>query len=277
MQSLQLLDHRARLVALESETSTDVLGLVRGIYGDVSRAFTNFTAQFSPEDVALNLNPAQRQLVALLNGKHYVGLEGVACFVPEGLKVSYLEYLAALKPAVDRTSRIMDNFLAPFAGFLAGLVNNHALASTAKQLAILDSHVDLERRTMNKHLGECFQAGSSVVNTTYEKVVARNSDWPRVFHDTDALVQAINRVDRNALQKKMAECVELMDVLKRQLEQGKFGDMSAATASNLAAGAYQVALELEFYSVVYYKAAALSGALNRTVQSVKLALTDKPA
>lgn len=268
MQTLHILDHRARLVALESETSTDVLGLVKNIYGDVVTAFTGFASQFAPNEPALNLSTTQRQFVAQLHGKNYVSLEGKVCFVPEGLNVPYLDYAAALKPAVDRCSKIMDQSLAPFATFLAGLVNNHNLAGTASQLKILDSHVELERRTMNQHLGACFAAGSSAAEQPYEKVVARNNDWPKVFHEADAMVQAINRVERKALQKKMQECVELMDVLKRQIEQGKFGDMSAAAASNLAGGAFQVASELEFYSAIHYKVAALASALNRTVTSL---------
>lgn len=267
---LKTLDHRARLVALEAHHTSDVLGLVKGVYEDVTHAFGNFVAHFNPsEQPALHLSSDQAKFLRDLGAHPYMGIRGVTTFTPEGLNVPYLTYLEALEAAVQHTAAMSQDILNPFSTFLSQLVSHHDTALSTQRLDILYPSAAANRARLNQKIGACFLAGSSRTERAYEDSVARNSDWPQLFKQLDQMVQAINKIDRKALDKKAHECVELLELIKKKIERNDFGDMSPEVAQNLSAGAFQVASELEFYAAVYYRVLAFSGAINRTVERLR--------
>jgi len=145
---------------------------------------------------------------------------------------------------------------------------DNTAASSGRRLDSPYASMESKRKQLNSALGSCFAAGVNKTDVSYGDVIERNSDWPALFQQVDQLVQTINRVDRNALQKKAKECSEHLLVIQNKIGRGDYGDMSPQVAVNLAQGAYQVASELEFFSVTYYKVAALAAAMNRTVEEM---------
>lgn len=272
---LQTLEHRARLVALEAHLISDVANLVRGVAHDVSEAFGDFVAHIKPTlpgiTVASNNTPFLREIV-----KHnYMALRPLQCFTPEGLKVTYLEYLEALAPAVEHAAAVGSNVLNPYASFLADMVTNRDGALRSKDFSASYAALGAKRELLQAQLGKCFSKGGHESSAELGKVVARMNDWQPVLAGVDACAVAINKVDRKALDKKMHECVELLDILQKKLERNEYGDVSPEVANNLASGAFQAAKELEFFSTTYYRVLTLAEAVQKTTEQLLRVVTDK--
>lgn len=263
---LKILQHRAALVALEAHTTDNVLTLIRNVYGDVSESFDKFVSHFQPTDPALHLTAKRTEFVKKTSNARYVDSTAWAAYVPEGLSVPYAVYLESLGPAVQHAVSMPSMVLAPFSQFLSEMVSDNARSSGSQRLDVFYASLESKREGLNKAMGACFKAGSHQTDVTYGDVVDRNSDWPELLKSVDTLLNAINKVDRRALDKKAKECSQLLGIIYKKLTRGDYGDMSPQVANNLASGSYQVAKELEFYSAVYYKAAALSAAVNQTIQ-----------
>lgn len=272
---LQTLHHRARLVALEAHLTDDVVGLVRGITSDIHDSFGDFVARFAPNLPGLQFSGRAGGFLREVPKHNYVQVRPLLCFVPAGLKSTYMEYLQPLSQAVAHATSAQEKVLNPYTTFLASMVSNHDAAISAVDITRGYAALQEEREALNKQLGKCFTPGGQQSQRTLGDVVARNGDWSLVLNQTDALVQAVNRADRKALDKKLHECVELLEILKRKLERKDFGDISAQVATNLAAGAYQSALELEFFSVTYYRVQALAEAVNKTVEHLSAVFAGK--
>lgn len=262
---LHILDHRARLLALEAYSTHNVVELVKSVATDIYDAFGDFAAQFDPRRPALHLTSKQTAFLREVPKHNYVDIRPLGCFVPAGLNVPYLKYIDVLSPAVRSCAEMPEAVLAPYAQFLANLVTNRDAASGAGINAKL-VEAKKAREIHNRSIGACFLEGSNRTDRSLGQVVARNTDWQPVLKGADEMIQAINKVDRNALDKKMRECVELLGLIQKKLKKGDFKDMSPASATSLADGAHEVALELEFFSVTYYRVQALATALNQTVE-----------
>lgn len=266
---LQTLEHRAQLVALEAHATNDVLGLIGGVFDDVRHAFAGFADRFSPSQPGLQLSGDASTFLKEVNKHSYVGLRAVTAYVPEGLNVSYPEYLDTLAAPLAHVYAMPEQVLFPFAKFLAGIVTNRELATSGERIDLRYANLPKQRSQFNTQLGRCFLVGSHRAERKLSDVVARNADWEDVFKRADGAAQGLNRIDRKVLDRKVKECVELLDAVQRKIERHEFGDMSSQVANMLANGTFQVASELEFYSVIYFKVQALLGAMNRTTEHLR--------
>lgn len=281
---LNILEHRARLVALEAYTTESVLDLVRGVAGDISANFGDFVARFSAAQPGLRLSGSRQAFVGEMTKHSYSALRPLVCYVPEGLKVSYLDYLQVLLPAAQRAADYTPALLNSFSLYLANLVNNRNAFGTAGPLRVKISNPAGEvtpaglkdgREELLQRLGKCFKAGSHETASTLGAVVARNNDWSVVLKQADELAQTLNRVDRKALQKKSQECVDLLNIIAKMVERNEFKDASPEVAKALSDGAFEGASEMEFFSSVYFRSLALTEALNATTANLLSILAQK--
>jgi hypothetical protein len=79
----------------------------------------------------------------------------------------------------------------------------------------------------------------------------------------------INKIERSHLNKKVDECVEMLDRISNRIHEGHFDKVSPAILIDLSDGAFQVASELEFYSIVYYRVLGLSESISRTIKHIE--------
>lgn len=270
---LQTLEHRARLVALEAFHAPDMLGFMGDVVTDVHHAFSGFVDRFSPTTPGLALTGVPQSFLKEITKHSYMGLRAVTAFTPEGLNVPYSQYLAALSPAVDHVARMPEQVLFPFTKFLSGIITNRELGGSSQRIDQPYPDLQAQRTRLLQGIGQCFQTNSSRTERTLADVVARNADWELVLRQADELAQTLNKIDRKVLDKKIRECVELLSAVQRKIQKKDFGSMSSQVANNLSAGTYQVASELEFYSVVFYRLQALLEAMNRSIEHLKFVFT----
>ena len=199
------------LVALEAFSTTDVVGLLKRIFPTIKGEFDEFIARFSPNEQGLSLTGDQKIFVRNLVKHSYADVMSISAWVPEGLKTSYLEYAVELDPAVEHAAKVMDNVLVPYSGYLASLLTNSTSKFSSENITLNYRAMAKDRELLNQNLGRCFTPGSSKSVATIAQVVKRNADWGQVFTASEALVQTMNKVDRQALKRKIEECTDLLD------------------------------------------------------------------
>jgi hypothetical protein len=253
-------------IALEASLTTNTQDLLRKIFPTIVSEFTGFVGRFVPSTPAVALAPNQNKFLAEVQKHSYMDIEALRAFVPEGLNVSYPKYEEALLPAVQHAAVVVDQVLSPYSTFLSQLINNDDNKFSTKSFDKVYKDLAAKRAEYNKQLGKCFKNSSHAVETTVGKVVTRNADWRPVFHSCNEMTKLINTVDRKALNKKVEECTHLLNTIISKLKKGDFENISPQNVENLANGAFQVASELEFFSVIYYKVLSYTTAINKTVE-----------
>jgi DNA-binding FrmR family transcriptional regulator len=157
----------------------------------------------------------------------------------------------------------------PYTVYLAQIVTNKEIVLSTTSMDAEFKNLEKERTRLNEELGACFKKGSTQSVTTVGKVVDRNTDWNNVFTICEHISTAINKVDRHVLQKKIDECNTHLGLILKMLDSDQVDKVANQTVQNLANGAYQVASELEFFAVVYFKSEVLLNAVNRTVENFR--------
>ncbi len=265
------LKQQRSIVALEAYTVDDLQGLVRRVFPSIQKGMASFKNVFSSEH-AIGLTGRQRDFLKITDKRTYPSLMPLTAFVPEGLKVSYLDYAQALSPAVEHACQA-PSVINQYAIFLAMLVSNRsAIFETQAQTKVYTA-LGKERDSLNKEIGKCFTPGGNKTDVKIQDVVGRNSDWPSIMTATDDMSKAMNKVDRTHLNKKVEECVELLGHIGKAIAAGEFDKVAPAVIMDLSDGAYQVAAELEFYSVMFYRLDALCKSMDRTIAHVSKVTT----
>lgn len=252
-------------LALEAMSGADIKALLTKAFPTFLTDVKGFFNQFSPDQPAIVLTSKQQDFLRELNKHSYLDIAPLAAYVPEGLNVTYYKYSSHLLMAAMHASRVLTGPMAAYSVFLSQLISNHDQKLSTMSFAKVHSDLAKERDQLNSELGACFAKGSTKTEVTLGDVVERNGDWTHVLHNSENLTHLINSVDRKALNKKIAETVELLDKIMPMVERGELEGMSPQAMDNLTNGAYQVASELEFFAAIYYKVTAFAEALNRTM------------
>lgn len=264
----QILRIQRDVAALEAFAVSDVGGLFKRIVPTIFDDISNFFKTVRPEDQAVELPKDHKKFLELIKHHRYIDLTGVASYVPEGLEVTYDEYLVELDKSVERIEGLVSNVLNPFSAFLAGLVTNKEAQLSTFSFNATNKGVEKEREALLKDLGECFGKGRTQTNVTYGDVVKRNQDWESVLTRTIVLTGRVNHIDRRVIQKKIAECSQLLETIYKKLQRGEFENVTPEVVQNFADGAYQVARELEFYSTTVYRVHAYTHSVKRTIEYI---------
>lgn len=266
--SIPSLKNKRDFIALEAMTSVDIQSLLANVFPSILAGFTSFANHFMPAAPGIKLNTKQNDFIRCVETQRYSDLSPLGAFVPEGLQVSYLEYITALKPAVDHAVLYVFKGLNEFSMLLAQIINTEEAKFNSRSFKQVYTTGQDNRGKINTELGNCFLKGSTRSELTYKDVVKRNTDWIDVLHLSDMLVDEINKVDRTALNKKVKEIVEYLNIIQDKIKREEFKGAFPTLAENVADGTFQIASELEFYAAIYYKVLALQESIQATVKRV---------
>ena len=259
-------------IALEAAGATDIQGLFRGFFPTVQNFFHEFTSRFSPNQQSVVLNRNEKAFYAEIQKHSYLDVSPLLAFVPEGLDANYLPYSNTLMDSAEYCNKLLNGVLNQYSVFLANLLTNHDQKLDTTVFTPVYEKQKMIRDKFNKDIGDCFKAGSSRADSTIGEVIARTTDWPRVFDNCHQLSKLISEVNRNSLNKKVAECSELLDRIMDKMKRNELDGMSPEVATNLANGAHAMASELEFFAATYFRIMTFVSAVNQTIEQTRKTL-----
>lgn len=265
IKSLQLNSER---IALEAFIVSDLAALVKKTFPMILDNFKGLLSFATPIEAAIALTPEARSFMNNVVRKHsYMDVAPMSAWVPEGFSGTYLDYLPSLEAQVTHAESIVNGTLGPFTGFLAKVLTNYddQIATQAVSYTGLNKLREALEADNAKH----YRKGSTKAQVAVGDVVKRNADWETVLHTTDQLSMRMNKIDRKALTKKLDEATDLLDRLIKQIKNNKMDHLTPEVVTTLSNGAYQVAKEVEFYSIVYYRVLAFTDAVSKTVKNTQ--------
>lgn len=257
------------VIALEASVTEAIADFMKKgfdrVYGDIK----GFLVNFAPPTTSVKYTRENKDFFKIIEKHRYDEIMDIRAYVPEGLSVDYLTYLHALDRATLKLENLIPVVLRNYVNFLGALVN---FEEEAKNTWIqFQAIIKIEEKELNEVVAlfsNSFAKNSNITETTLDKVVKRNSDWDLVFKEIDVVNERLHRIDRGVIEKSVSQAVTYLDVIKQNIEKGKYASASAETVKTMADMAYLVANELEFYAVVFYKVEALNKSLKDTCLNV---------
>lgn len=257
------------IIAFEASVETQITDFMKSgferVYGDVR----GFLSGFATPPSHPKITKENKDFLNIVAKTSFVELMDLPAFVPEGVVVDYLTYINVLHDATTKLQRLVPNLLNNYASFLGTIINfeDKAKGSWVSFEALLKKE-EIEFERIVARLKSCSKEGRDETRVTIDKVVGRNADWTSVFKELGELNSDFYRINHNDIKKAIEQCVVNLDIIKKNINNGKYGDASHETVKTLSDMAYSVATELEFYAIIYYKIESLNKSIKDTCNGI---------
>ena len=279
------LTHCRNIALLDYETLTDidsvtdnnvategVSELLVKVMPGINNGFKTILNTIKPTSIIEVL--FEDSLEVALGKVNYVSLSKLDLPVPEGLQVKYLTYLEALESSTRRLVDLPKN-LEDFTRYVAGILTNHDSRVSTVSQDNLFRELDSSRGVAYASISSCFNGGTRA-KRKYSELVDRNADWPVVESKVKAVVKELNQYDRSDLIDKAKHLHSLLQKVEQTSKRGGFDLANPNVLKTLAEGAFQLASELEYLSVLYYRVLGLTKAVAEDIKLIKKATSINP-
>lgn len=266
--SLEQLRSYKGQIALEFFSTDPISNMFRGLVPNILKSFRG-TETTVDLPVITPLSRDQKKFLKLLQDIPYTELSELKAYVPEGMRVTYLEYLNILIPVTEYLKTIQGNVLQPYCMFLAQMVSDVKMSTTIDSKKNFYDNLEGYREGTYKVFSGLYDKDSYKAETKVKLVVERNQDWVAVLNKLNEVVENVKSVDLDLIKKSVVEATTYLELFYKTLESDTDKKTSREAASRLAEGAYTVAKELEFFSSTYYRVLALNGSIENTIKHIK--------
>ena len=261
---------QSEAISLEAFNVKASMALVRKMIPNFIQNVTNFLENLTLNEKLAVALVQDSKLQKLLKDVKYVDVRKMEVYAPQGLKVSYLEYLRALEDSVVMAERLMPNVLVPFSNWLAMKLATPEALGSQRDNNMADQTKDSGLATAKASLERAVNKANTQQKFLYGKLVQRNSDWSDVVKSTNDLLSRYMATNPKQVREKVEEITTNLNTLIARMEEDpETYKLSGITAAGLAKQCYVMGREVEYYSVVGYLMQELSNTVQHTVQQLE--------
>lgn len=255
----------------------DLSGMMTKIFPSIKsglKTFINFFDTTGPS-AGTSLSGTQQTFLRDLHGRSYGDILTISMPVPMGLNAPYLAYLDVLDIAAEFACQEVPEILNEYTTYLAGLVSTRHAMLESMNLNVKYVKQEKAREQLTEQMAACLNGGT-VANRPIKDMIKRNVDWEKVIARTDALSMQMNKIDRGVLNSKIKEAYELLELLNKRVIDAEMTEVTPEVVMHLSEGAYQLGKNLEFFSVVYYRASVLNATVAEDIRHLSDCFNNKP-
>lgn len=215
-------------------------------------------------------NPLTKEgklFINTVNSVVYADIMRLSATVPEGMSCTYLEMLTPLLETSEYLKGVQAHVVQPYSVYLASFLSNEntSLSTESKRFEYKKLETDRDQRLAE--FSKLYDTDSYGTKTTVGKVISRNADWQPVLVMQQKIIANLEAVNRKAIKREIDNCVDYLALIADSLKRNKTRTSPEAT-ERLSLGAYQVAKEMEYFSISYYRALGLSAAIESTMEHI---------
>lgn len=246
----------------------EVAAKLKGLLPGIIQGFSSTQDTVVLPDI-VPLDKYQKKFLADIENIPFSELRELRAYVPEGVSVPYLEYLNVLVPITNYLKDIQRDVTSPYLFLLAQMVSDVNASISTKSEHGTYQKIKNARTVAYASFAKLYDKDSYKAQTTVKYVVDRNADWKTVLTQLKACVTNVESVDREGIKRQIKQCTDYLEIIYQNLSKDNTKNTSQEAAQNLAAGAYEVAQELQFFSTTYYRVLALNGSVENTIKHIQ--------
>jgi hypothetical protein len=265
------LGRTVKMVGMESFSAMNVPGVFKSLVSEVFETFKFTSSLTSVEKIDL-LPKDQSKFLKIIQSVPYTSLGEVRAYTPEGMHLTYLEFLDVLSDASIYVQNIQKELVAPYALFLGRFISDKKFSADCFDDKKYLEKLENTRENFYKRFGACYTKESYKAETKVKQVVQRNADWEKVFHQLNQVIKNLEAVDRTVLKNQIKQCTDYIEIILKEFSSETDRKVSQEAAHRLSNHAYTIGRELELFSTTYYRALALRGCVENTINSIKESL-----
>ena len=251
-----------------------ILGLVSAFIPSVVKAF-GFVSDLDKLPSYEGVGHEHVEFLGKVLKHSYAETRYLRAYRPAGLQTPLIHYLPQLEKSVDHVLDFVPNVLVPYITYLALLVSSRDAAMSTDDHKQLTGPLAAQRAELELTIGKMFDANTQKTDSTVAQLIERNADWPEIFKLSTSIDNKIHSLKIKDIDNKIRQAQDYLNIIYDMAQQAD-GKLKGATPEVLTAlyeGAFQVACELEFVSVTYYRCLVVAQAIKDTKESLSKALS----
>lgn len=189
--------------------------------------------------------------------------------VPEGMNVTYLEYLEVLIPAQLRANQILTDVISPFSKFVAKMISDEMFRNQTIHQIKEFHNLEGEYNKIVKGFAKCFGKNDYRANAAFGEVVRRTGDWQTVFAQTGVLRQYYQEFPNKKLTAELNSLYEMLDKLIEQIKVDGYAQVVKEVTQLLSLGMYSIAREVEMAALTTFRSKVFIEAINTTIKNIE--------
>lgn len=263
---LTALKRVAAQASFEAQGTHSLTDYAAHMFKPLIKGLSSFTGYFRATDPVIALRSDPATFLRLMKHAPYADMRDYQVYVPEGLDVTYLDYLDALMPAVEHAAKV-PKALDDFTTYLSLLIHRPDATQETKSFLNTYAEMDKEREAALAKIAACFSKGLTHTQRPLGQVMKNNASWSGVTDTLNTLNTTMSKVSHKHLNQKIEETLTLLQTTRHQIETQQKA-VSGETLTNLSSGTYHLAQELEFYSVIWYRLESFTYAVDDTMRRI---------
>jgi hypothetical protein len=247
------------------------------VTGTLQGITQSFKTLFNTKVEELELDFSPSATAATLSQVRYIDMVEMMAYTPAGLQCRWKVYLDVLCLCAGFLTRAEKEFLVPYRHFvtdvLGGKFTNSIVGFSVKTQEFTDERLKLLNAVSELFVAPDGKAAPKEDNleTSWGKVVANNSEWDGVCKLSKHLIDGLDHIKRGKLKEGADKVSRVLDgIMKNQSN-----SYSAKMLEDITKGGIEYVNILEFYSVTYYRALTVLGAIKNTSEHIRATLTNK--
>lgn len=197
----------------------------------------------------------------------FANYENVLVSIPEGFKGNYQDYLKLLITLHQTVYKEANTVLSEYNSMLSDFITNKDAKLSNSSHMGLYKRATQQRETMSKQIGAYFTS-SDHSKIQLKNLIQRFADTKVL---TDLAVDLEKRQDPQQLTQiadGTEKAIQLLGIIKDQLEADKVMHVSGISANSIANGAYELGQFIEFVAVYHYKCNQAVTAVKNTLERI---------
>lgn len=268
---LEELRYASESISTFASDSVGVISKMAGRLGELLPGIvSNFATSKQVGELAnlKHLSSEEQKFLSVIQTASYAELRQLRADTPEGFVGDFLQYATRLHQVAGQLTNLSSQVLHPFTVFLGQLISSRNAGQGSDDRKAVYLQMSKERERGYELMGEFFPKMKAKKSDLIGDVAKRNGDWAETFQELKGAVDAINAVDRQQLTQLIAQAEDYLNIVHDMIAKGQLDGVTAATSRALAEGAFQIASQIEYYTVVHFRTLSLSNAVKGTVERV---------
>lgn len=257
-------------IALETEFIANAVKTVKSFFpklvSAVEPAFTLVAKlkEYTPTSEDTNVfkfTTGEDRILKELASTEYEDMAKLKLWVPEGFRGNMLSYFKDLSLALDYNQDVSLPALQEFYVLIASIITNKDAKKANKDLSNQTKGYAKSRVEYNKILASYFAPGSTQAEQEYRTLFKTNKELYDSYLERHKLLKKLSQISIKDYTEQVEKIKDGMQVLIDLVDDGSIQELSAVQVKNISEGAYEMAYQVEFFSVNYFRSMNLANSL----------------
>lgn len=199
----------------------------------------------------------EAKIEAGLKNIPYSDLTKLRVLVPEGFEGKYVDYATDLQQVFSYNENVLVPAIEEYYILIANIITNKNAKLSLKDNSSFVKRLISARTELNDLLVKDFVKDNHRTERTYEQVFSKNEDVTAMFKLRYQLMTSLEGTKLEQITDYVNKIRDSFTILINLAKEDQIEFLSAPQLKNITEGAYEIARQVEFFAVNYYRVKVL--------------------